>query len=102
MRFLRLFLSFHYNLFSGITLQQYNAAKHGREEIHWICRPCEDRYWPDQPDAAPAPAPVSDQPDDPADAAPAPVVDQPDDPADAAPAPVLTNLMLTHSRYLLM
>ncbi|XP_065941248.1 tropomyosin-1, isoforms 33/34-like [Magallana gigas] len=74
---------------TGITFQQYNAAKHGREEIHWFCRPCEDRYWPNPADAPAADAPVPDA--DPADA-PAPDADPADapapddDPADA-PAP---------------
>uniref|UniRef100_A0A8W8MYX2 MULE transposase domain-containing protein n=1 Tax=Magallana gigas TaxID=29159 RepID=A0A8W8MYX2_MAGGI len=63
----------------GVHQKQYNAAKHGREEIHWFCRPCEDRYWPNPADAPAADAPVPDA--DPADA-PAPD----DDPADA-PAP---------------
>ncbi|XP_056022785.1 uncharacterized protein LOC125648832 isoform X2 [Ostrea edulis] len=62
---------------TGISLQQYNNVKYGREELHWFCRPCEQRYWPANP-------PV--QPDEPADVDPEPPV-QPDEPADVDPEP---------------
>ena len=48
--------------FSGITREQYSAAKHG-EQLHFICRPYEERNWPAQPEEAePEPAQLQPEP----------------------------------------